>query len=137
MIHLDTHVVLWLYAGQVERFPDAVREALEVEALAISPAVLLELQYLHEIGRITVPGVRVVEDLRDRIGLGWAEAAFGEVVGKALGQSWTRDPFDRLIAAHALADDAELLTADRALRAHLPTAFWEAPAPAVTASTGP
>jgi PIN domain nuclease of toxin-antitoxin system len=37
--HLDTHVVVWLYAGEVERFPDAARAALERDTLAVSPAV--------------------------------------------------------------------------------------------------
>lgn len=125
MTHLDTHVVVWLYAGDLDRFPEAARAALERDTLAISPAVVLELQYLHEIGRITQPARTILDDLRDRIGLGFAEADFPAVVSKALSLAWTRDPFDRLIAAHALADDAPLLTADRTLREHLPTAFWD------------
>ena len=125
MIHLDTHVVVWLYAGEVDRFPEAARAALERDTLAVSPAVVLELQYLHEIGRLSVPARDVMDDLRERIGLGLAESDFAAVVSKALAQSWTRDPFDRLIAAHSLADDVPLLTADRTLRDRLPTAFWD------------
>ena len=125
MTHLDTHVVVWLYAGEVGRFPEAARAALERDTLAISPAVVLELQYLHEIGRISQPARAVVDELRDRVGLVFAEAEFASVVSQALQLSWTSDPFDRLIAAHALADDAPLLTADRMLREHLTTAFWD------------
>ncbi len=125
MTHLDTHVVVWLYAGDVDRFPEAARLALERDTLAVSPAVALELQYLHEIGRLAEPARAVLDDLRDRIGLGFAEADFPSVIWKANSLSWTRDPFDRLIAAHALADDAPLLTADRVLREHLPVAFWD------------
>jgi PIN domain nuclease of toxin-antitoxin system len=123
--HLDTHVVVWLYAGEVDRFPGAARSALDGDLLAISPAVVLELQYLHEIGRLAVPAVEVVADLRTRLGLADAEAEFGTVVSRALPLAWTRDPFDRLIAAHAVADDARLLTADRALLANVPHAFWD------------
>lgn len=125
MTHLDTHVLVWLYAGEVERFPAAARAALEHDILAVSPAVVLELQYLFEIGRVSEPARVVMEELRDRIGLSLAEADFQAVVSKALPQAWTRDPFDRLIASHALADDAPLLTADRQLREHVPTAFWD------------
>ncbi|HLG72825.1 MAG TPA: type II toxin-antitoxin system Phd/YefM family antitoxin [Chloroflexota bacterium] len=38
--------------------------------------------------------------------------------------TWTRDPFDRLIAAHALATDTPLLTKDETIRQHLPLAWW-------------
>ena len=125
MTHLDTHVLVWLFAGEVERFPEAARAALDRDTLAVSPAVVLELQYLHEIGRLAEPARVVLDDLRDRVGLGLAEADFAAVVSRALPLSWTRDPFDRLIAAHAVADDAPLLTADRALREHVPGAFWD------------
>jgi PIN domain nuclease of toxin-antitoxin system len=37
---------------------------------------------------------------------------------------WTKDPFDRLIVAHALAADAILLTADGTIREHCPQASW-------------
>jgi PIN domain nuclease of toxin-antitoxin system len=138
VIHLDTHVVVWLFAGEVERFPAAAREALEREALAISPIVLLELQYLHEIGRLAEPGSAVVQDLAERLGLSFAEGDFAAVAAIATGLDWTRDPFDRLIAAHAIADDVPLLTADRTLRDHVRTAFWEesGPAPRATRTKG-
>ena len=125
MTHLDTHVVVWLYAGDVDRFPRLAREALEGDTLAVSPVVVLELQYLHEIGRLSKPAAGVIEDLRNRLGIAWAEAEFPEVASAALGMRWTRDPFDRLIAAHAVADDARLLTADRAMREHVRAAFWD------------
>jgi PIN domain nuclease of toxin-antitoxin system len=47
------------------------------------------------------------------------------LVNAAQGLSWTRDPFDRLIAAHAIVADALLLTADETIRKHLPLATWE------------
>jgi PIN domain nuclease of toxin-antitoxin system len=44
VIYLDTHVVVWLYAGDLELLPQEVRELLEGEELVISPMVELELQ---------------------------------------------------------------------------------------------
>jgi PIN domain nuclease of toxin-antitoxin system len=38
---------------------------------------------------------------------------------------WTRDPFDRVIVAHALADDLPLLTRDERIRRHCPLARWD------------
>ena len=127
MIHLDTHVVAWLFAGTLERLPPTVKQRLEAEELAISPMVMLELQYLHEIGRTSETGPAVVADLAERIGLRMAESEFSAVAATAAGLSWTRDPFDRLIAAHSLVDDVALLTSDQTIRDHLPRAVWDSP----------
>jgi PIN domain nuclease of toxin-antitoxin system len=45
-------------------------------------------------------------------------------VDAALPIHWTRDPFDRLIAAHAIASNARLDTKDRLIRQHCPNALW-------------
>ena len=45
-------------------------------------------------------------------------------VRAAASLGWTRDPFDRMIAAHAIVADAPLLTADRTILEHLPLATW-------------
>ncbi|HXH57083.1 hypothetical protein [Iamia sp.] len=37
---------------------------------------------------------------------------------------WTRDPFDRIIAAQTLAAGARLLTKDLTIRDHLGLAVW-------------
>jgi len=43
---------------------------------------------------------------------------------EAIERDWTRDPFDRLIAAQAALARARLLTRDDLLRRHFPSAFW-------------
>lgn len=125
MIYLDTHVAAWLYAGLVERFAPSVRELLEREELFVSPMVELELQYLNEIGRIGEGGRTVVEGLEAQVGLRVCDRPFGQVVAKALDQTWTRDPFDRLIVAHAAVTDSLLVTKDRSIRDHYPRASWD------------
>ena len=50
VIHLDTHVVVWLYAGDLRRFSPGARRRLGGEELRISPMVAIEIQYLHEVG---------------------------------------------------------------------------------------
>lgn len=47
-----------------------------------------------------------------------------DAANRALALSFTRDPFDRLIASHALAAGAELLTVDETLRANVTIARW-------------
>lgn len=128
MILLDTHVVAWLHEGDVGRFPNRVRQLLESENLATSPVVGLELQYLHEIGRTAQPAEAVLAALDRALGLRVVDCSLVELVGHASGLDWTRDPFDRLIAAQASVEQSPLLTADRTIRAHLPLAVWDEPA---------
>lgn len=124
MIRLDTHVAVWLYAGDVGRLSETALEAIDRDDLVISPAVELELTYLHEIGRLTVSGAQIVADLRDRVGLTISEQSFASVVAAASPLAWTRDPFDRLIAGDALAANQRLLTKDVVMHEHLALAAW-------------
>jgi len=124
MIYLDTHVVAWLYSGDLELLPHGVRDLLEGEELVISPMVELELQYLYESGRTTQPARVVVDTLDEEIGLARCGLPFGQVVDKALEQSWTRDPFDRMIVAQARARRLPLLTRDQTIRDHYREAIW-------------
>ncbi len=124
MIRLDTHVVVWLYTGQLERLSEPATESLEREDLVFSPTVELELTYLHEIGRLTVSGTQLIADLRARIGLVASGVPLIAVVAAAAPLSWTRDPFDRLIVGDALAANCTLLTKDGTIREHCPLARW-------------
>lgn len=124
MILLDTHVVAWLYAGQVDRFPPKARELLDSEELGLSPTVALELQYLHEIGRLLPPPDAFLVELGRTLGLRVVDSSLDEVIREAIQLTWTRDPFDRLIAAHATLHAAPLLTADESIHSHLADAVW-------------
>lgn len=124
VIRLDTHAVVWLYTGELDRFTPAGRVLLESDRLVISPIVQLELTYLHEIERLTVGGADIVGDLGSRIGLTISDQSLLPVVHAAAGLTWTRDPFDRLIVADALAASCSLLTKDEAIRRHVSTARW-------------
>jgi PIN domain nuclease of toxin-antitoxin system len=85
----------------------------------------LELAYMHEIGRARDSVPVMVAALRKSIGLEVIDIPLGELVETALSLTWTRDPFDRMIAAHAIALDAPLITADRVLLDRLPQAIWD------------
>ena len=124
MIYLDTHVVIWLYAGLAEQFSARARKLINQNELAISPIVSLEVQYLHEIGRITIASDAIISDLQERIGLQIDGASFATVVTQALALSWTRDPFDRMIVAQAQVGNAPLLTKDAAILSHFDAAVW-------------
>lgn len=127
MIRLDTHVVVWLYAGEPERLSETARALIESEQPVISPMVALELTYLYEIGRLTLGGADIIGDLNDRIGLTLSDQRFSTVVHAAAGLSWTRDPFDRLIVGDALAAKTPLLTKDDTILRHCQLATWDTP----------
>jgi PIN domain nuclease of toxin-antitoxin system len=122
VVHIDTHVAVWMYVEPSRLRPAAAH--LEGHVVALSPMALLELQYLHEIGRLSVTGAELLANLEANAGLRLAEADWASVTGVALTLSWTRDPFDRLIAAQSVVEGVPLVTADAVLRAHLPNAVW-------------
>jgi PIN domain nuclease of toxin-antitoxin system len=124
VVRLDTHIVVWLYAGSVDRLSQTVRDAINDNGIVVSPIVELELTYLHEIGRLTVNGATIIGDLRSRIGLSLSEASMATVIQAAAPLSWTRDPFDRIIVGDALTANTQLLTKDQLIRSHVPLALW-------------
>lgn len=124
LIYLDTHVVVWLYAGDLDLFSSRIQRDLEENALFISPIVSLEVQYLREIGRITAEAGDVIEELRRTIDLQISDTPFSQVVAQALRNTWTRDPFDRIITAQAALGQHRLLTKDRTIRDHYDRAYW-------------
>lgn len=124
LIHLDTHVVCWLYAGRVDLLSGAARDAIERDELAVSPMVGLEVQYLREVGRMRHGPARILAALRGDLGLEVSNLPFATVAARARSFSWTRDPFDRLIAAEAAVAGARLLTRDGVLRRRFRPALW-------------
>ena len=82
------------------------------------------MEFLHEIGRIKTPIADVWEVLSEDYGISEATGEVQLLGRQARLLGWTRDPFDRLIVAHALADDAILLSADETIRKHCPRAQW-------------
>ena len=122
--YLDTHVALWLYTGETARISKRAAVVINRETLLASPMVVLELQYLREIGRLTATPHAVVAELKRRIGLAIQNRPLEAIAEQALELEWTRDAFDRLIVAQAALDGATLVTTDRIIRKHYPKAVW-------------
>jgi len=108
VILLDTNAVIWM-----DQKHPRIRKLARAPRLLVSPATVLELQLLEEIGRLRLhSGVRgIVEaeswEIDEPPVIDWFERAAEE--------SWTRDPFDRLIVAHARLRRHRLATGDRAI----------------------
>jgi PIN domain nuclease of toxin-antitoxin system len=123
-VHLDTQVLVWLYVDPRRSWPAPARQLLNNGRLRHAPMARLELRYLHEIGRIKVTPEVLLGELYAKLGLAESDLPCGRVVDMAERLDWTRDPFDRLIVAQAMAADAVLITADRLIRERFSGAVW-------------
>ena len=124
MIRLDTHTALWLYSDRSDELTPGGRRMIEFDEVLISPIVELELTVLHEIGRFAHDGRTIVDGLSESIGARRSPVTLASVVHAANGLDWTRDPFDRLIVADAVAADCLLLTNDSQIHEHCDLAVW-------------
>lgn len=124
MIYLDTHIVVWFYANDKQRFSKAIQTLMNQHEWYISPMVRLELQYLHEIGRLNPTADTIIADMAQRVGLIICPKPFNDVIAQATQLSWPRDPFDRILVAQASMSGDILVTSDQTIHAHYPHARW-------------
>jgi PIN domain nuclease of toxin-antitoxin system len=115
----------WQYAKGATSLPEIARRALGSHDVKISPMVRLELQYVYEINRVSKPAAIVFDDLAGAIGLSICAKAYSNIITEAEKQSWTRDPFDRIIVAQAAVSENVLVTKDNVIHKHYPHALWE------------
>ena len=124
MVYLDTHLILWLYAGSLDLISRRVLQSLDENELYISPIVELELQYLRESKKIKKSSSEIIEVLYKEINLKVCTKDFHNIIRESLGLHWTRDPFDRIMVAHAALNTNILLTKDDTIRDHYKQAIW-------------
>ena len=114
MILLDTNALIWVHTGHPRG-----RSLARASSIYISPVSLLELAFLEEARRVRlVPGARDVLSRDPR----WTidNPMSIDLFDAALDLNWTRDPFDRLIVAHARLRGWRLATGDRTILARCP-----------------
>jgi predicted nucleic acid-binding protein len=116
VILLDTNAVILLN----RRHRRARALDRHAGALRFSPIVLLELRLLEECGRGRLRTRDPVLAAREDPRWTYDDPPLAAVAEQALDLSWTRDPFDRFIAAHALVRRWRLATSDATMLARLP-----------------
>lgn len=125
MTYLDTHVVIYLYNGNLKKLSrEAARLIEKADQLLISPMVELELEYMYRRDYVRANSAMVVADLRARIGLAICDLPFPLISHESLSITWTEDPFDRMIVAQAAATKSKLITSDAKIRENYPLAVW-------------
>ena len=125
LVYLDTHIVVWLYAGLVEKLSQSTKKTIDDCDLLISHIVRLELQYLYETGRIKVTAHDIIKYLSKAVGLKTSESSFNKIINEALKINWTRDVFDRLIVSESSLEEIGLVTADTIILKNYKYAIWD------------
>jgi PIN domain nuclease of toxin-antitoxin system len=123
VIHLDSHIAIWAYAKRA-RLSSTARGLLSREVCQVSPIVLLEIEGLFELGRISADADTILSGLDRQLGLTVSKTPILDVVNAARSFAWTHEPFDRLIVGAAIADGVQLVTADALILQHFKDAIW-------------
>jgi len=123
-VHLDSHVICWLFAGLVHQLSENARSFIEDNEVVVSPWALSEIQTLHEQGALSVGAQAIFDDLERRMGLKVASGEAYAIVKSSYDLSWASDPYDRMIVAHARLNESPLVTKDAHLHTHFPQVIW-------------
>jgi PIN domain nuclease of toxin-antitoxin system len=115
VILLDTNAVIWLHRAHRRSLP--LRRSRG--RLYLSPASLLEIQFLAEADRVRLRAGAGVADLVDDARWLLDDPPAALWFSRALDLGWTRDPFDRLLVAHARLRGWRLATGDGELISRL------------------
>jgi PIN domain nuclease of toxin-antitoxin system len=113
---LDTHVLLWLLAGDDDRFGTDTLKALREESAAVSAATVWEIAIKRRLGKLTAPPNLVETVAAAGLQLLSVTAVHAEHVGAL--PDLHRDPFDRLLVAQARLETLTLVTGDALVRSY-------------------
>jgi PIN domain nuclease of toxin-antitoxin system len=123
--YLDTQVAIWLAEANTQKLSHRALSYIERAEVRISPMVVLELAYLHEIGRTILIPQQIVYKLGAEIQATVCDYPFPIIAEIAIGETWTRDPFDRLIVSHAKANgQAGLVSKDEVIARNYSSTIW-------------
>ncbi len=123
--YLDTNIVVWVASGKLRNLSKDAERVLKRADLLVSPMVLLELEYLYDLGRSKLRSRETQWKVEREMGVQVCDLSFGRVAAAAIDEGWTNDPFDRIIVAHAKANAlSPLISADEKFAAHYPNTVW-------------
>ena len=90
MIYLDTHVVIWLYEGLVDRLSKKAIQMIEENDLIISAMVSLEIQLLYDTKKISQSPHVILNGLEKDINLTVCDLPLNDIIQKANNLLWTQ-----------------------------------------------
>jgi PIN domain nuclease of toxin-antitoxin system len=124
--YFDTQVAaIWLNEANLAKLSQKALSLIQAADVRISPMAVVELEYLYEIRRIVIKPQDILFKLGAEIGLAVCDHPFPAITEIALGETRTKDPFDRIMVAHAKSNGAAPLpTKDELIPANYPNARW-------------
>jgi PIN domain nuclease of toxin-antitoxin system len=122
---LDTQAFLWWVADDPRLSRRAARAIAATECL-LSVASCWEMAIKASLGKLTLPGAldRFVQEQLEVNGFNLLAISLEHASVVAGLPFHHRDPFDRLLAAQALAEDLSLVSADPVFRRYGVTRVW-------------
>lgn len=107
---LDTHFLIWITsnAKRVRHYP----WLSHYEPWGVSAISFLEIQLLNESGKLDLRNPQYTDTVLSDSRFVVDEVPFITLIQRSLDLSWSRDPFDRLIAAHSLTRRVPLCSVD-------------------------
>lgn len=122
---MNTQVAIWLAEANLKKLSHRALSHIEKAEILISPMVVLEFGYLYGIERVTRTPPQIVYKLTTELQATVCDYPLPIIIEIAVGETWTHDPFDRLIVAHAKASGrAGLISRDEAIAANYPHTIW-------------
>lgn len=114
---LDPHAFLW-WVTDGPRLSKRARRTISGTACLLSAASCWEMAIKVSVGKLTVPGTvdRFVQEQLEVDGFNLLPISLEHTGRVAALPFHHRDPFDRLLAAQALAEDLSLVTVDPVFR---------------------
>lgn len=121
MILLDTHIWFWFINQEVDRYPVDWQEAFEItECLAVSVVSCIEVALAHKKGRLIhpCPVQEWIDEALEPSGITLLPLETAACVKATELSDIHRDPFDRLIIATVIEQEATLATLDSLVRSY-------------------
>jgi PIN domain nuclease of toxin-antitoxin system len=113
---LDTHVLLWLLAGEQSRFGPKALQAFGERAALVSAATVWEVAIKRRLGKLHAPSNLVETVAAAGLHLLSITASHAEHVADL--PDFHRDPFDRVLVAQARLENLTIVTADEVVAAY-------------------
>lgn len=113
---LDTHFLLWITADakRIKKYP----WLHHYEPWGVSAVSFLETALLAESGKLELRASAFVETVQADPRFVIDDPSLVTVARKSMDLGWTRDPFDRLIAAHSIVRRVPLCSVDALILAN-------------------
>ena len=126
-ILLDTHTFIWMDAAP-EKLPKQVTELLQnpKHNLLLSVVSVWEIQIKTQLGKLDINNdlANLVQEQQERNKLVILPVTLVHVLALGKLPLHHKDPFDRLLIAQALSEDAALLSRDEFFSAYPVKVFW-------------